>query len=88
MAKDIDKVFFSCDPETKNFCAENFHSDRWSSRWHGDCLFILEWNAPRNTNSHSRTILQLQICPQTRRVSRRQMEYARKRSITLFFSFQ
>jgi hypothetical protein len=28
MAKDIDKVFFSCDPETKNFCAENFHSDR------------------------------------------------------------
>jgi hypothetical protein len=23
MAKDIDKVFFPCDPETKNFCAEN-----------------------------------------------------------------
>lgn len=74
LAKDIDKVFFVVWSRDYQYLSWNFYSDRCSSRRHGYCLFILEWYAPRNPNSRSRTILQLQICPQTRSVSRRQLE--------------
>lgn len=83
----IRSFFVMTSSDYKN-SAEKFRSDRWSSRRHRDCLFILEWHAPRNPKSRSPIILQLQICPQTRRVSRQQLENARKRSIALFFSFQ